>query len=160
MVKKNNNTNDIYLVANKYDWQYNGDCNIEHGGCFYKLEDWDSYGYVDAVRVNIDGGEWNDKGFLYITVGSINKESELCTDAALIKTYGENCIDDGNRIHLQIDNCRSNYGVEPSYGNDCFELSECGEYFNANHNETNGKPQWVSIDDLQGWIVSTYLKGE
>lgn len=157
MLRKNNNTSDIYLVANKYGWEYQGDCNIEHGGCFYKLEDWDSYGYADAVQVSVLSGDWNDNGFVDITVGSINKKSDLCTDTALIEVYGAETLNPDSLIHLQIDNCRSNCGVEPSYGGECFELSECGEYFNANGNPQNGKPRWISIDDLQGWIVANYL---
>ena len=157
MIIKNNNTNDIHEVAEKYGWEYFGDCNIEHGGYFYKLEDWNEYDYVEAIEVSIYDGEWNETGFLDITVGSINREADLCSDAALIDVYGQDCVDDTDditkpnaRLHLEIDNCKSNWGVEPSCASETFKLSEDGEYFNANGN-------WVSIDDLQGWIAANYL---
>lgn len=37
-------------------WEYSGDGNLEHGGIFVKLEDWE-HGWCDAVRVtDLDSG--------------------------------------------------------------------------------------------------------
>jgi len=163
---RNDNTNDIHNTAKKYGWEYSGDVNLEHGGFFFKLGDWSSYDYCEAVEVSLHEDRF-DGGALYVTVGSINRKSDLCTDEALAEVYGAEIVDGVDDIDLpdartclEIDHCKSNYGVEGSYNNgEAFELSDCGEYFNANNNKQNGKAQWIAVDDLQGWIVAKYLKG-
>ena len=49
-------------------WHYTGDLNIEHGGAFYSLENWD-WGYAEYVRCTpcsdagaADNCYWVDKG--------------------------------------------------------------------------------------------------
>jgi hypothetical protein len=67
-------------------WHYNGDVNLEHGGAFIDLSDW-QYGYASAVRVSdLDGG----CGF---------------TGAVLIEHVVICGLDDAKRIRQAVESC-------------------------------------------------------
>jgi hypothetical protein len=53
---KTQTTDETVSAPDNAQYQYNGDVNIENGGTFFDLSDWE-HGYVNAVRVtDLDSG--------------------------------------------------------------------------------------------------------
>lgn len=72
-------------IATHYGIGYSGDMNpVEHGGYFYSLADWESYGYASCVEF------WHDpeSGALVVQPGTVNKPDD---EATLQAAY--NCVD-------------------------------------------------------------------
>lgn len=68
-------------------WHYSGDVNIEHGGYFYNLDNW-QYDYVEMVRCvpcSDGGGPDNQFWVEDLTVNLPHGVTKLETDAARVK---------------------------------------------------------------------------
>jgi hypothetical protein len=97
-------------IAVAFGCGYSGDSNpIEHGGFFYDLRDWESYGYAATVEFWSDPEASNDT--LIVQTGTIHKPNRETLKNALT-SIGLN-PNDTHPLEAEIEATKSWVGIEP-----------------------------------------------
>lgn len=161
---QNRHINDVsaHAVAELLGLDYSGDRNLEHGGFFYDSQNWESYGYADAVRVSIDDG------CIFIDIGTIIRPENMadalrCCRYSIDKETGNIVSDSGDIVAergseafrlCEIECCEADGGIESETSRVCKLI----EVWHGNGSDyfVDGDKK-ITLDNLQGYVVSKYL---
>lgn len=128
---------DAWQIAERFDCCYQGDVNpIDHGGFFYEVRDWESYGYASIVEFWVDP----ESDETVIECRTVNRPDDM-------QSLFDNCgmefpAPDQLSAHVQIWLVQSANGSEP--------LEDfSGPYVQRFPEDTDEDAIWESV---RGWI--------
>lgn len=146
-------------LAKMFGLSYTGDRNLEHGGTFYDISDWQKYEYADAVGVSVDDGH------VFITVGQVNRidvDKSLASCGwhregdQIIADHDGSVVGSGDAVpHVEFSACEGYFGIEPESGCGwCFPITESLDGDTFRYRGAN-----IPMDNLQGWVFKTFVAG-
>jgi len=110
-----------YDIARVLGCHYTGDVSpIPHGGIFYSVRNWSSYGYASCVEIEVIAHSV-DEGIVLVTRGTIHRSDDEPRMLAALDCIGmrdewdriASDPNNGSIYHLEIEACRAYRGIEP-----------------------------------------------
>ena len=122
-------------------WFYNGDINLQCGGFFYRLGNW-QHGYVDCVRVTpcSDAGAQSNAFWIEALTVIIPADDEAIKDVLSICGYHPDELTGVERKHRIVDACMAYGRYDPAncfplHHSETVQIGKIDPYFDSRQND-------------------------